>query len=913
MVLRGAVTTLLTLRVRSLKEGQTTKTMGEDEYDEFEMLNESCSMMTGTNQEYFDIVPRELELADDIVVDSGSPEHLFKRREDILRLQPFSPGNCFVTMANGQSVECLGQGTRGILRLVYWVPRLSKNLLSVQALAKEGCYITFADNYVYIEPGSSELDFHPFLIRKTNLQYILPMCYLREINAVSCNEYAEQRLYVNMMGRPVSGSVRVLTDPVSIENEMIVDSGCSQHMFNTCRNLINYNEYPDGVKYVSVADGAKVPVAGFGQYGILKKVYHVPALSHCLISVAALTKEGMVVTFRERGVTIEKGTSKLKFRNINGSIVEGMYKVSLLTIELCTMAPHVYCLAHNEIGREYMECNLLSENARLDPISQIHYKFGHPSAVKTRHICKCYNLPGIRKLEIKAFDFLKNCEMCRRAKATRSSFKGTMARAAIRGKFWYADIKGPFEQPSLVHGNKYVFGIIESKTRLLIQFYIKKKSDVEACLRSWYEKHIKALRLSDMKGELTHIFLNTDMGECTSHKIIDYLATIGIELKTTCPHTPEQNMVIERVWRTIGESAIAMMLTSNMSETYWEEARKTACYVYNRSPGAHDETSSISPYEQYYGIVPQVSHLKIFGTKCWALNPTRDKGNHEPKAWPGIFVGYQDQQPKGYRIYLTSTQEFIITAHASFEDNLVRDPFIADEKVENKFPYTNEELVEIGQISDALQRSESGSGGSRLERGASHSVANEDDSKTSRVFLDSHKLDVVMNGGGYGTPERAAENLIRENNLPSVYTDKPYDTIIGTSDGRATRTLVDRATDPPLRATSDKKRVSESPVQSEYKRNKINCMKGQGGNGLGDECTTSKGRESHDKSHYPMDMVPSGKCTNPISCLLPSASQNTLPVQTRPGADSEHTVGRGKGRMELHLDNIIKDGTASKC
>ena len=57
-----------------------------------------------------------------------------------------------------------------------------------------------------------------------------------------------------------------------------------------------------------------------------------------------------------------------------------------------------------------------------------------------------------------------------------------------------------------------------------------------------------------------------------------------------------------------------MMLTSNMSEAYWEEARKTACYVYNRSPGAHDKTSSISPYEQYYGIQPQVSHLKIFGT-----------------------------------------------------------------------------------------------------------------------------------------------------------------------------------------------------------------------------------------------------------------------------------------------------------
>jgi len=58
------------------------------------------------------------------------------------------------------------------------------------------------------------------------------------------------------------------------------------------------------------------------------------------------------------------------------------------------------------------------------------------------------------------------------------------------------------------------------------------------------------------------------------------------------------------------------MLTSNMSEIFWEEEMETAYYIYNKSLGAHDEASSISPYERYYGIQPQVSHLKGFGTKC---------------------------------------------------------------------------------------------------------------------------------------------------------------------------------------------------------------------------------------------------------------------------------------------------------
>jgi len=78
-----------------------------------------------------------------------------------------------------------------------------------------------------------------------------------------------------------------------------------------------------------------------------------------------------------------------------------------------------------------------------------------------------------------------------------------------------------------------------NKTRLIIQFYIKNKSDVGERIRSWYETYVKVLRVSAAPGKLGRIFLHTDIGESTSHKIIDYLNTVGISLKTTCSHTPE--------------------------------------------------------------------------------------------------------------------------------------------------------------------------------------------------------------------------------------------------------------------------------------------------------------------------------------------------------------------------------------
>jgi len=67
----------------------------------------------------------------------------------------------------------------------------------------------------------------------------------------------------------------------------------------------------------------------------------------------------------------------------------------------------------------------LAEDIRTDPTR--HYAFGHPSAERTRHKCQCYNLPGIRKLEAKCFEFLKNCRMCPQAKGKRNSFSGIVA------------------------------------------------------------------------------------------------------------------------------------------------------------------------------------------------------------------------------------------------------------------------------------------------------------------------------------------------------------------------------------------------------------------------------------------------------------------------------------------------------
>jgi len=131
-------------------------------------------------------------------------------------------------MANGEVAKCFGYGTRGFLKKVYYVPSISHNLLSVQALAREGCWITFTKKIVYIDKGTSNLNFPLIMIYKSRSQYILPMRRLLLASSITSSEFSD--LCAFMIKSPISRDRRVLTDEISPTYELIVDYGCSQHM-----------------------------------------------------------------------------------------------------------------------------------------------------------------------------------------------------------------------------------------------------------------------------------------------------------------------------------------------------------------------------------------------------------------------------------------------------------------------------------------------------------------------------------------------------------------------------------------------------------------------------------------------------------------------------------------------------------
>ena len=73
-----------------------------------------------------------------------------------------------------------------------------------------------------------------------------------------------------------------------------------------------------------------------------------------------------------------------------------------------------------------------------------------------------------------------------------------------------------------------------------------------------------------------------------------------------------------------------------------------------------------TPYELWYGYKPNLSYLKVFGSKCYILKESR-KGKFDVKSDEGIFLGYFCKT-KAYKCLNLSTHKIIGSAHVRIDE-----------------------------------------------------------------------------------------------------------------------------------------------------------------------------------------------------------------------------------------------------
>lgn len=112
------------------------------------------------------------------------------------------------------------------------------------------------------------------------------------------------------------------------------------------------------------------------------------------------------------------------------------------------------------------------------------------------------------------------------------------------------------------------------------------------------------------------------------------------------------------------EAARSFLYTKNVPKGLWAETVNCAVYTLNR---VLSSTQKKTPYEIWFGKKPDVSHLRIFGSRVYIHVPAVNRQKLDPKGVECIFIGYCDTS-KAYRVFDPSTQKVMISRDVIFDE-----------------------------------------------------------------------------------------------------------------------------------------------------------------------------------------------------------------------------------------------------
>lgn len=155
-----------------------------------------------------------------------------------------------------------------------------------------------------------------------------------------------------------------------------------------------------------------------------------------------------------------------------------------------------------------------------------------------------------------------------------------------------------------------------------------------------------------------------ELGNCK--EVHDLFTDAGYEVEVTPPDTSSAIGQAERPHRTIADAIRTMLFAAGLPLMYWPYALKYHVLIHNMIPHAGREKS---PFEICTGIRPNLSLLRIFGCRIFALPPNKRDSKLDIHARPGIFLGFQKSLRSA--IYLDTETGVIKTArHVSFDEGM---------------------------------------------------------------------------------------------------------------------------------------------------------------------------------------------------------------------------------------------------
>ena len=236
----------------------------------------------------------------------------------------------------------------------------------------------------------------------------------------------------------------------------------------------------------------------------------------------------------------------------------------------------------------------------------------------------------------------------------------------------HTDLCGPIS-PEGLNGEKYMQLLTDDFSGAIWVSNLKTKAEAARGTKDMvlHAQKISGEKVITIRPDGAKEFKEGDCKAC--------LDSNGTLLDDIPPYSSESNGRAERANRTVMEKARTILSELNMVcsfEDYkklWPEAVRCVVYVYNRTltRATHKDVRDKTPYEIVTGNKPDLSNLRIFGTKVKVLKPKAyRKSKVDSKTWDGLDVGYNPGD--AYRVYIPELGHVLISKDVTFIEKLYR-------------------------------------------------------------------------------------------------------------------------------------------------------------------------------------------------------------------------------------------------
>ena len=406
----------------------------------------------------------------------------------------------------------------------------------------------------------------------------------------------------------------------------------------------------DATKFISIkpTNGGNViygdnntgKVIGIGSVGkqnsnsSIDNVILVKGLKHNLLSVSQLCDKGNKVSFDSNYCLVQRlDTNEIV---LVGNRVDNIYMINL-----------------DNVSSNDGKCLVSKQNDTW----LWHRRVAHANMDHLNKLVSKELVIGLPKLKFEK-DLI--CDACQKGKQVKASFKPKNIISTTRPlQLLHMDLFGPSRTMSF-GGNYYALVIVDDYSRYTWTLFLTNKNDAFRAFK-------KLAKLIQNEKNLNIASIRSDHGGEFQNKFFEnFCEENGIEHNFSSPRTPQQNGVVERKNRSLEEMARTMLNEANIPKYFWADAVNTACYVMNRT--IIRPILAKTPYELYKGRKPNISHLHVFGCKCFVLNNGKDNlGKFDAKADEGIFLGYS-LSSKAFRIYNKRTMTMEESIHVVFDE-----------------------------------------------------------------------------------------------------------------------------------------------------------------------------------------------------------------------------------------------------